>query len=198
MSNTLKIAAILVAVPIATQAEIVGVALGRRAPPAELGGYEMIPFPADERPLYDDVTSVSGPIGDILFDRPVNHRRLGAGWHIWGHGYEGDVYHTNGWAEVTLMLPPGTGSFIVYASSTNDWDEFTATATDGTSVSQLALYYDGHGFGFYTDQADELTSITITAIYDFAVGEFLIAPIPEPGTLPFLALAGLLTARRRG
>ena len=125
------------------RAEIVVTALDEWSPPPEtLGDYVMQPFPPDDRPLFEDVTSVPGPTGDVLFDRPLNHRRVGSGWSIWGHGYDGDLYYTMGEMELALTLPLDTGAFIVYASS-NCWSYITATADDGTSLMQYTYWSDG-------------------------------------------------------
>jgi hypothetical protein len=198
MSRLAKVVAVLFALPVAVQAEITGVALGTAAPPAELGGYTMIPFPPDERTLLEDVTWVSGPTGDIEFDIPMSHRRIGHGWSTWSHGYRGDVYYTYSAREVTLALPPGTGAFMLYAELNYGQGDMIATANDGTSVTQYAYWsYGAVGFGFYTDGSTDLTSITVSTYRDFAVGEFSTAAIPEPGTLGLFVFGGLALMRRR-
>ena len=201
MSPKLNITALTFLLPITTQAEIIVVGFDETTPPpGELGGYAMLPFPPDDRPLFEDVTSVPGPTGDVLFDRPLNHRRVGTGWAIWGHGYDGDLYFTMGEMELALTLPLGTGAFIVYASS-NCWSDITATANDGTSLTQYTYWSEGaDGWGFYTTGEPALTSISFSAEgCDFAIGEFSIAEVPEPTGLSLLAAGGLtLLLRRRG
>ena len=182
------------------QAEIMVVGFDETtAPPGELGGYGMRSFPADLRPVIQDVTFVPGPTGDVLFDRPLSHRRVGVGWLIWGHGYDGDLYFTNGALEVELTLPTDTGAFIVYASS-NCWSDITVTANDGTSLTQYTYFSDGAvGWGFWTTGDPKITSLSFSAYgCDFAIGEFLIAEVPEPSGLTLFAVGGLgLLCRRR-
>ena len=200
MSVALRITVVLLVLPVAGQAEIVGLALGYQCPPPdELGGYAMIPFPPDPRPSYEYVTSVSGSTGELSFDIPMTIRRQGEGIGYWRPGFTGEVYYTEGQLEVTLGLPAETGAFILYAKSVAGVTIITATANDGTSVSQESYWaYEPSGYGFYTDGATALTSITMSADYSpFAVGEFSIAAIPEPATLGLLALGVLILGWRR-
>ena len=170
------------------QAAITGVALGTAAPPGVLGPYTMTPFPPDGQPILTDVSSVASPLGgNVGFSIPLNHRTIGAGWATWSHGYTGDVYYTNGATSVTLTMPTGTGAFYLYAEP-NPFSAFTITATaqDGTSVSQSVTGYEGAaGYGFYGTGGSKILSIQVDlqGPYDFAVGEFGIAAIPAPGAI---------------
>ena len=152
---------------------------GTGAPPATLGGYEVIPFMPDTRPTLDDVDFVYTPLGGILdFSIPLNHRRIGDGWSTWSHDYTGDVYYTAGDTEVTVILPPDTYAFYLYAEP-NPFSaiEFIARANDGTEVAEVVEGASGaQYFGFYSCRGTvSLSSITIMATTDFSIGEFGIA-----------------------
>ena len=54
---------------------------GTGAPPATLGPYAMTPFGLDSRPLFDYVTGVSGPSGDVAFTPSLQHLRIADGWN---------------------------------------------------------------------------------------------------------------------
>jgi hypothetical protein len=183
-------------------AAIIGVdTVGTAAPPATLGPYLMTPFPDDPRPNGGTVTSVPAPLwGQVDFDKDMTHVEIGAGWATWSHGYQGDVYYTFE-SDVTLTLPSGTAAFYLYAEPNpfSVW-RITATAQDGTSISQ-----DVHGdsgakyYGFYGTGGDMVATIKVECDTAFAVGEFGIAQIPEPTTLALCGagLVALLRRRRR-
>ncbi len=201
MATTVKVLFVMLVLAVSADAEIIGAALGPDAPPEQLGGYTMLAFPPDDRPLFTDVPYVTGPTGDILLEPACSHRRVGDGWATWSHGYLGDIYFPNSAPSVTITLPADTGAFIVYAEpGPFAWHTMAATANDGTMVSQLVHGDSGAaGFGFWLTGDSELTSVTIE-VYDpvsMAVGEFLIAEIPEPTTLGLLLVAGVCLPRRR-
>lgn len=183
----------------ATQADITGIALGTGAPPATLGPYTMTPFPLDSRPLYEWVTSVPSPDppvpGTVEFSISMSHRRIGSGWATWSHGYTGDVYFTGyGPTSVTLTTPSLTGAFYLYAEPNpfQTWT-ITATAQDGTSVSQdVAGYAGAAGYGFYATGGDSIASIQVDYAggSGFAIGEFGTALVPVPGAV-MLGMLGL-------
>ncbi len=176
---------------------------GYDAPPATLGPWDMTPFADDPTPIYTDVLDVPSPLGgDLLFDIPMSHRRIGYGWGIWGHGYMGDVYYTRGLTEVNLTLPEDTTAFYFYTiPNGGEWMPFEAVTDDGTSSGWVEISWGGAApyFGFYGLDGDTISTITVTSIVDFAIGEFGIATlnIPAPGMLGLLVLAGLAPARRR-
>jgi hypothetical protein len=200
-----------VAVAPAAAATITFQDLGTAAPPATLGGHTMTPFPNDPVGVFSSVTSVASPLGGTLdFDITMTNLEIGIGWATWSHGYTGDVYWTEGATSVTMTLPAGTRAFYFYAEP-NPFDTFNfkATASDGTSspLTPIAGFDGARGFGFYTPDST-ITSILFQSIgsntnpaVDFAVGEFGIAPVPEPGTMLLLgsglAAAGLRRYRRR-
>jgi len=170
------------------QAAITGVALGTAAPPGVLGPYTMTPFGPDGRPTFSLVSSVPSPLGgDVDFSIPLDHRTVPFGWATWSHGYTGDVYYGPGTTSVTLTMPAGTGAFYLYVEP-NYFSTFTITATaqDGTSVSQSVAGYEGAaGYGFYGTGGSRISSIQVDllGLSDFAIGEFGIAAIPAPGAI---------------
>jgi len=194
-------------------AAIVGADLGTVAPPVTLGGFTMTPFPLDPRPIFGIVADVPSPLGGVVgFTPALDHRRIGAGWATWSHGYTGDVYFNTGTTTV-LTMPANTGAFYVYAEP-NNFGLFSimATANDGTLVGPFMV--DGasgaRGFGFSTTAGTLITSVTVTAAAGaagFAVGEFGIAPggtpvggVPEPSSMVLFALGGTgaaILVRRR-
>jgi hypothetical protein len=186
---------IVLAVTTAAPASITGVAGGSAAPGTTLGPYAMTPFPLDDSPLSQAVTSVASPLGGAIdFDIPMAHFRIGDGWTTWSNGYTGDVYFTNGQTGVTMTLPAQTAAFYFYAEP-NPWDPYTivATAQDGTQISQTVNGYAGAAYyGFYGTGGTYISSITVTTpqSIDFAVGEFGIAKCSWPPAVP--APAGIL------
>ena len=149
---------------------------GTAAPPPSLGGAPMMAFGPDPQPLFADVTTVTGPTGDITFSSALSHRRIGSGWATWSHGYTGDVYFSDG-TQVVITLPEGTWQFYFYAEP-NVFNVFnvTATAQDGTTSGPIAV--DGRSgatyFGFFS-LGTPLVSITVDVdpgAGGFAVGEF--------------------------
>lgn len=199
--KTLSVLAVL-AIAGSAQAQISVADLGTGAPPATLGGFNMLAFGDDTRPVINDVNDITvadgAPFGTLGFGAPVSHREIGAGWGTWSHGYTGDVYYTNGATSLVLNLPADTGAFYLYAEP-NPFGVFniTATANDGTT---LTLGVEGNaganGYGFWST-GGALTSITVSSDIDFAVGEFGIARVPTPGAFALLGLGGLVATRRR-
>ncbi len=186
----------------AAQAQIAVADLGTGAPPATLGGFNMLAFGADPRPLFNDVNDITtadgAPFGTLGFGAAVNHRQIGAGWATWSHGYTGDVYYTNGATSLSLALPAGTGAFYFYVEG-NPFDvrSFTATADDGTTLTfDVNGNAGARGYGFWTT-GGSLTSISVSSDVDFAIGEFGAARIPAPGAAALLGLGGLVATRRR-
>jgi hypothetical protein len=156
-------------------------------PPSTLGDYTMQPFAADSSPLGTLESSIVGPTGTVSFGAPLSHWLVGDGWQTWSNGYEGDVYmseqpNEEGVVEATILLPPGTGAFYLYAEP-DEFEDFslTATAQDGTTSGATTVYGEGGAryFGFYAGCGDAITSIRVTdGAGDDAlgIGEFGIAP----------------------
>jgi hypothetical protein len=191
------------------QAAVIGVDLGTGAPPPSLGGFALTAFADDARPLGSLESTVPSPlVGDLGLSPDLTHVKITQGWATWSHGYLGDAYFDLG-TTITLTLPTSTGAFVAYAEP-DVFGVFDITATTSTGEF-LTLSVDGSGgakgFGFYGDAGEALTSITFTLPVEaggFALGEFLISPtegpppeVPEPGSMPLLALGGVVLAALR-
>jgi hypothetical protein len=179
----------------AVAAIAVSTAPGTAAPPPTLGSYQMTPFGDVDMRADGFVTDVplppitighpvSRPTGSILFNQPLFHTTIGAGWASWSHGYTGDVYHTAFSVDpnsATISMPPKVGAFYLYAEP-NAFADFLVTATgrdgNGHSVTTTILINGAGGaryIGFYNTTFGAVTSITVSAppaAGGFAVGEF--------------------------
>jgi hypothetical protein len=122
---------------------------GTGAPPATLGPYGMMPFGPDARPVFDDVSTIPGPTGDLALSANANHRMIGSGWSTWSHGYAGSVYYVDG-TEVTITLPAGTYAFYLYVESNSFGTHPFTVVADGTSSGQVMVLGDAGAtyFGF--------------------------------------------------
>jgi len=163
---------------------------GTAAPPATLGPYTMTPFAPDDRPLRDNVGTVPAPEGNLLFNQPVEHRRIGQFWFAWSHGYSGDVYSTNGATILDLIPPANTTAFYFNAEpSLSGVFNFTATASDGTTSGPIQVQSPGGAkyFGFYSADGTTLSTIRVESTEGFAVGEFGIAYGSTDTTPPTVA-----------
>lgn len=165
---------------------------GTNAPPATLGGHDMMPFPLDTRTLEYPVSYIAGSFGRLDFMPGLRHTRVGAGWPAWSHGYTGDVYVSEpGYNDVVISLPGKTHAFYFYVQP-NAQALFNVTvsaeAIDGTPLMSApavvevggALLNDGtvgqaRYFGFYTSGTVNLGKIKISLPPEangFAIGEF--------------------------
>jgi hypothetical protein len=150
---------------------------GTGPPPSALGPYSMTEYgldPQDEGP----VDGVDDSAGDLDFDDPLFHTRVGVGWATWSHGYDGDVYYTDESSTASVELPDDTKAFYLYAEP-NPFEEFDieATADDGTSSGPVSVQGEGGAryFGFFATGDKTLSEITVSSDEVLAIGEFGIA-----------------------
>lgn len=131
-------------------------------------GFNLIPIPNGSEALGTDLTKLSSPLGDIKFSPSVNKRQIGNGWISWSHGYQGEVYFTNGATTLDLKLP-NLVAFDFYAEP-DVFNKFkiSAIAESGVASNVLDQLVDGNAgakyYGFYSDDPlDPIQSIRITA-----------------------------------
>jgi hypothetical protein len=210
--------AMIAAAPICAQAGVVG-SMGLHPIPPTLGPFTTTAFPLDPQPLNTPVTSVASALGGSLtfvtaFGSPLVHRlepAWTAGTWVWGGGYIGDIYAAIGDA-LTIDLPPDTVAFYFFVEPVPmQGIPFTATVYDDLSVATPSLTQtlssgnsnpnatDAGYFAFYSTGASTISRIDISAtFYEYGVGEFGIARVPEPSSTLLLvaAFAGLALSRR--
>lgn len=171
------LSATLLAAVFPAQGAVLFQSLGTAAPPTTLGGLPMTPFVQQgncDSPL---ITTIPGcPIpGSLTVSPGLYPNFIGCGWATWSHGYTGDVYTDYAATTVTLTLPPGTTAFYLYAEP-DPFAIWSITVTTNSGATSGAIPVDGSGgaagFGFYTNAADTIATITISSGVDFAIGEF--------------------------
>lgn len=160
---------------------------GTGSPPETLGGFTMQPVvDLEATELGEAVSEIEGPTGPITFATPVTYYRVAEGWETWSNGYTGAVFvgqaNSNGIAEATIELPPGTGAFYLYAEP-DAFEDFNvmATAQDGTTSGPTTVFGEAGAryYGFYAACGSRIASITVTdgeLDPELGVGEFGIAP----------------------
>ena len=147
-------------------------------PPDSLCECMTTSFPADPRPIWDEVTSVESPCavgGDIAFSSMVFHHVVGESWNSWSHGYQGDVYLTQSdVSELTLALPPGTCSFYFYVEPYYQAVFNLQVTVNGVYSSELFPVNGDGGAAYVGVCAENIETITVVCLegYPFAVGEF--------------------------
>lgn len=183
--NTRALAVSLIGLSTLAHAGVIVVPLGTDAPPAQVGGIEVIPFPADARPVFQDVLTVADGFGrELTLNSPMSVRLIGMGWATWSHGYLGNVYYNNGQRDIRVTFPRGVKATSFYAEpGPFGLFEITIVASDGTTTAFDDQIVDGrsgaHGWGIYATGGSEITSIRIAADVDFSIGEFAISePCP--------------------
>ena len=168
---------LIISTPITT-ADIIGLGFGDAPPPSMLGPYTLTPFGSDPQ-LPGDVTSVVSPLGGSV-DFSVT---LNGFVTTWGNGYTGNMYETSEPLpqKVRLTLPTETVTFFFYAGP-DPYESFdiTASAQDGTSVTQNVSGYSVAGYGFYATEGQVLSWINVDSWMDVGVGMFAIATNVSP------------------
>lgn len=185
---------------------IIGVAGGPGDTGTTLGPYTMTPFTPDYRPT-QQISTLASPLGGaITFSESLqifSVASLGGQWSgTPPNTYSADVYNwinNSNTGTLTITLPSSTAAFSFYLvpNSYSTHETITATAQDGTFVSQSAQANSTGAvrFGFYTTGNDLLTTLTISdgGYNDFFIGEFAIAQaaVPEPSSFALLGLGGI-------
>ena len=149
---------------------------GSGPPPSTLGPYTMTPFGSDPQAT-GWVDGVNDPAGILHFPTPLSHEHVGDGWLTWSHGYTGDVYMSEN-DVASVDLPAGTRAFYFYAEPDLFQDfNVVATTSDGISSGPVSVFGEAGAryFGFYTTGAKTLSSISVSAEDQLAIGEFGIA-----------------------
>ena len=186
-----------------------GSLLGTASPPAVVDGRALLAFQTDAAPEFASVTTVPSPSGlPLSFDQGLEHLVVGSSWYNWGQGYSGDIYAmdpTSVSFSLTITLPADTTRFAFYAMP-SDLVIQSFTVSETASVSPLVQSIDGNGdaagFLFVAAPGATLDQVFITSTGSFAVGEFLLASIPEASTggvgifLVLLAATGFRRERR--
>lgn len=197
----LLIAVAVGAVSPTARAGVFSVPLGSALPPMQFAGYELRPAPLDRSPLFQSVARLPLAFGfEAEASSALTHRRIGAGWAEWGHGYDGDVYTTDGASSIELFPDPGVHALVVYIDALPfSRLRIDAGLEDGPVASQFAADGAGPvGFLFFSPGDESLPSIRIECDAEFALGQLFTA-IPAPGALtPFAAsMLGLVRRARR-
>lgn len=206
----MAIAGLVCALAGPARASVILETFGTATPPTTAGGFTLTSVADAAVDDFTPVTSLASPTGGLItFDPATNKRTVPGSWNTWSHGYTGPVYFLDG-TSLTIGLPVSTAAFRFDAEPNFSGSfTFTATANDGSSISQLISGDSGaSGFSLYTTAGSILTSVTLTSASagGFAVGELAIAaavvPTPEPTTLAMAASAlpvglGLWLRRRR-
>ncbi len=171
-------------------ASVITQLLGGTGTPPTIFGIPLQPFPLDPRPVLQNVTTITGPTGDIQLSHPCNHRRVGMGWSQWGlasRTIRPDLYYTNGWGEITLFLPPQTRLFSIYFTPDSGGTTFTVRADGVQTVTTPWTYWSYSspaGVALVATEGRTISSVTIDGGRGFAFGEIFISTQPYfPATL---------------
>ncbi len=184
-------------------------------------GYQMVAVTDSTAPDNSSVTSLASPDGDLSFTTPLEKRTVPTSFSYWSHNYTGPVYLSSSSSD-TINLPDGIEAFDLYIEPNNlGRFDITASGADNTTSSSTTQSVAGFNgakyFGFYSNGADEIKTVTITiptptnplsVPTNFAIGELRVstptvtfAVVPEPsfqlGTLAFGTLGAVYMLKRQ-
>jgi len=168
--------------------------------PASFGDYGFKPFASDTNPLGATLDSVASPLGGRVQFRKdqiptyTQHWTIGNGWASWGQDYTGDVYSDLVSTGLTITLPAQTGAFYFYAEPDPQYP-IPITVTDDLNDT-LVTFVNGSGqadgFVIAAPLGKSISTLRITSLYPFAVGEFGIAAVvPESASQALIVGLGL-------
>ncbi len=183
--------------------------LGTEPPLNALGPIPVTPFDLAAQAAIPDFTQVTvipgSPLpGDLVTDTAVQKLTVPDSWPCWSHGYVGPIFFSaalnppsmdgrfarenevgassRGLIEdLLLTLPSGATAFYLYVQP---WSGalIRVTTDSGTTSEFIAVAGCGaRGFGFYTDQPDEVIQTVLIEAddMDFFAAEFGISvPVP--------------------
>lgn len=192
-------AAVIGALATAARAEVETIALGAGPPPAVLAGLNLTSAPLDRSPLFTAVEQlVLAPSLSAQLSSAVTLRRIGAGWDQWGHGYQGDVYTTDGARTISITPPPGVAAMVIYIDAVPfSRVHVSGGIEDGPGVTQIVS--DGSGpVGFaFLSAGGSLPTIELDCDGEFAFGQVMTS-IPAPGAIALAFSAVVVGLARRG
>jgi hypothetical protein len=182
-------------------------------------GYQMVAVTDSTASDRSSVTSLASPDGDLI-TTPLEKRTVPTSFSYWSHNYTGPVYLSSSSSD-TINLPDGIQAFDLYIEPNNLGKfDITASGADNTTSSSttqsVAGFNGAEYFGFYSNGADEIKTVTITTPTastnsltvptNFAIGELrvstpTVAVVPEPssllGTLAFGTLGTVYLLKRQ-
>ena len=151
---------------------------------------------------YETVTHIDygfgGESGTIHFP-PHSLRHIGSGWAHWSHGYEGEVFYSNGAVAVTYTFEgDAVGAFDAYLSPNWEPNGYVVTA-HGSEGGEATVEFEMLGiqeathFGFFAT-GEAIVAVKVMGSKDYAIGEWRVG-VPAPATAALLSIAGLYGRR---
>ena len=138
----------------------------------------------------------TGASDTIGFSPSTSKGKVGTTWSTWSHSAQPHILVVYD-SKLTITMCDNVGAFDFYLEP-NAFQtlEMTATADDGTTVTQkVDGYYGAKYFGFYATGGSVIDSVTVTLKDSsiFAIGEMRIAAVPLPAAawLGFALLGGM-------